>query len=450
MKSILSIKGNLVGVLAALMVTIPFGVQSSVISFPKSEASTIGVAVVNLSTGGYIVKENIDVAMIPASILKSVTSAAALLTVGSDFQFETPVKYSGEISDGKLNGDIIIEASGDPTINSRHFSSSPNLIVEIIDALKALGVTSISGDIVVDEDAFADPGLNPQWTIGDAGESYGAGLYGFNYSDNTFVLSPAEMTTDPEQPYIDVLLEPSAGAINVVHGVNSDVYLISGRGLERSATNISLPMNSPATSFSFNLKESLKRAEIAVEGESTNSNPTSTLLVHHSPSSSEILKSLMRRSDNMMAEGMLRAISQDGSRADALTVESSALKDLGISTSLTKIVDGSGLARMDRVTPRFMADVLVAMAKTKYAGTYKSFFPVVGKEGTVKNFLRKTRLAGRLALKSGSINGVHCYAGYKLNASGEPTHAVVIMVNNFFCTRDAVRSAIARWLLEQF
>ena len=78
-----------------------------------------------------------------------------------------------------------------------------------------------------------------------------------------------------------------------------------------------------------------------------------------------------------------------------------------------------------------MADVLTYMAKNSHADTFVSLFPKVGREGTVKNFLKNTALDGKLVLKSGSMNGVHCYAGYKIGTNGKPTHAVVVIVNNF-------------------
>ena len=102
------------------------------------------------------------------------------------------------------------------------------------------------------------------------------------------------------------------------------------------------------------------------------------------------------------------------------------------------------------MTPKFMEQVLTHMAKSSMADTYVSLFPKVGKEGTVRNFLKGTALDGKLVLKSGSMNGVHCYAGYKLGSNGKPTHSVVIIVNNFFCTRDALRKEIQRFLLAVF
>jgi D-alanyl-D-alanine carboxypeptidase/D-alanyl-D-alanine-endopeptidase len=90
------------------------------------------------------------------------------------------------------------------------------------------------------------------------------------------------------------------------------------------------------------------------------------------------------------------------------------------------------------------------MAFTHKAALYANLFPRVGIEGTVKALLSDTPLAGKLALKSGSMKGVLCYAGYKLDETGTPTHAVVVMVNGFTCKMTTVRKAIAEFLLERF
>lgn len=87
------------------------------------------------------------------------------------------------------------------------------------------------------------------------------------------------------------------------------------------------------------------------------------------------------------------------------------------------------------------------MAQSDDCMTYAGLFPKAGKEGTVKRLLAGTRLAGRLAVKSGSMGGVHCYAGYLLDNAGKPSHTVVVMVNNFFCNRTQLRKSIERYLL---
>ena len=159
----------------------------------------------------------------------------------------------------------------------------------------------------------------------------------------------------------------------------------------------------------------------------------------------------MRVSHNLFAEGLLRALVPNGSRQDALDREWKFFMQCGDSLAkYNKICDGSGLARADRLQPIFISNVLEHMAKSDIADAYVDCFPLVGKEGTVKRLLTNTKLQGKLALKSGSVNAVQCFAGYKLDADGAPTHTVVILVNCFYCPRAEVKKAIENFLLSTF
>lgn len=421
------------------------------LTFPQSEAATVGIAVVDLSTGRYTESQNIEQVMVPASILKSVTSAAVLSSLGEHYTFKTAVKTTGEVRDGILYGNIEIYAAGDPTIESTHFPQAGGFCDSIINNIKRKGIHTISGEIIVNEDDFSDRAQNPQWTVGDLGCSYGAGSYGFNYRDNTFTINTATETTVPEVPMADISMTAADTSIDVIHGIDSDIYQITGRGLNKPTTRVTVPMNSPADVFITELTAKLFQSGISVKQEKCDpASATDIIYTHISPKLKEILKSLMVRSDNMMAEGVLRALTPGQSRDSAIKAEQASLQSMGVSRRPSRIFDGSGLARADRISPAFLADVLTQMAKSKYAQTYTSLFPKVGKEGTVKTFLARTPLQGKLALKTGSLNGVHCYAGYKLDANGNPTHAVVVMVNNFFCTRDVLRSKIQDWFLTVF
>ena len=90
------------------------------------------------------------------------------------------------------------------------------------------------------------------------------------------------------------------------------------------------------------------------------------------------------------------------------------------------------------------------MNNSKYKDAYLNCFPRTGKNGTLKDFLKGTRLEGKLAMKTGSLNGVQCYAGYKLDENSNPSHVVVIMVNHYFCSKSEIRAAIAQMLLKTF
>ncbi|MBD5229238.1 MAG: D-alanyl-D-alanine carboxypeptidase/D-alanyl-D-alanine-endopeptidase [Bacteroidales bacterium] len=439
------------GAMIALASIISLSADAERLNFSGRDAATIGVYITNLSTGQAVERENINMSMIPASILKSVTSATALNLLKGDFRFNTDVMLSGTLSGGVLNGNLVVKASGDPTVESSHFTDREGFIASIVSGLKSKGVTTIKGEIIVDEEMFSDTGQVPQWVIEDTGWDYGAGFYGFNYNNNTFRLYTETQKTVPEVPYIDVIIDKNTSSTDIERGMNSDLYIVSGRNVENPNFYVTTTMNSPALAFVHNLRERLKKNGITVEENVIDSTSGETLLLrYYSPVNTEMLRTLMFKSDNLMAEATLRALAPGQSRDAAIKKELAFWKNRGISTDYIKIADGSGLARVDRVTPKFMEQVLTHMAKSSMADTYVSLFPKVGKEGTVRNFLKGTALDGKLVLKSGSMNGVHCYAGYKLGSNGKPTHSVVIIVNNFFCTRDALRKEIQRFLLAVF
>lgn len=426
-------------------------VRAERLNFYGRDAATIGVYITNISTGQAVEKENIDKSMIPASILKSVTSATALNLLKEDFRYNTDVVLQGDLQDGILYGNLVVRASGDPTIESSHFSDRAGFDRMIVEELKSRNISTIKGEIIVDEDMFSDTGQCPQWVIEDTGWDYGAGFYGFNYKNNTFKLYTEDLTTVPEVPYIDVIVDKTTSGTDIERGVNSDLYIVSGKNVENKNFCITTTMNSPSTVFVYNLRNRLLKEGITVEDNVIENCAGETVLFKYkSPVNTDMLRVMMFKSDNMMAEATLRALAPGQSRDAAIKKELAFWKNCGVSTDFIKIADGSGLARVDRVTPRFMADVLVHMAKSSLSDTYVGLFPKVGREGTVKNFLKNTALEGRLVLKSGSMNGVHCYAGYKLDSNGKPTHAVVIIVNNFFCSRDALRKEMQRFLLAVF
>lgn len=153
----------------------------------------------------------------------------------------------------------------------------------------------------------------------------------------------------------------------------------------------------------------------------------------------------------MFAESMLRHFGKttggDGSTPAAAKAEMNFWKTRRAPMEGVHIVDGSGLSRANKVTANFMEHMLRSKRNDV---EYVSFFPLAGQEGTVKSFLKDTPLDSYIAMKTGSMRGIQCYAGYKLDDNFAPTHAVVVIVNNFTCDRAYLRNQIADMLLEIF
>lgn len=358
------------------------------------------VLIVDLKSGEELVSHNPGKSLIPASIMKSVTAASLLEKVGAGYKYSTPVYLTGNIENHILYGNLLIEASADPSINSRHEPKSENFVNEIVKSLQNIGIDSICGDIIIDESRFPGPAINPSWASGDLPHAYGTGTHGFNFEDNA-----------------------------------------SGK---RSVSD-------PAGIFKGRLRAALSSAGISIGGIRYDSMAHKHLLgEHRSATIDEIMRSCMMRSDNQYAEALLRTYGYEaggsGSTAKGAEKELEFWKHRHAAMDSVKIVDGSGLSRSNRVTARFMTDVLKRMAKNPY---YASLFPLAGQEGTLKKFLAGTPLDSYIALKTGSMSGIQCYAGYKLDDDYVPTHAVVVIMNNM-SDRAAARREVERLLLRTF
>ncbi len=421
------------------------------LGFEGESASTVGIIVKELSSGKVIAHNDEGRAMVPASIMKSVTCAEALTAHGSDFRFSTPVYLYGSQTGSTWNGNLVIESVGDPTIESAQFKDDQKpLWSEIVAGLKQLGVTKISGRVIISEPQ-PNQGCNPEWEIEDTPYAYGAGWYGFNFQDNSYKLWPASGRTVPFIPNLHLSVVQSDDGTDMEQGVNSDNLTIYCKEPANPKLMLNVAMLHPAQAYEHLLKARLSEAGITVEdGEAPDESSRALVCEYQSPAMIDMLREMMYESHNLFAEGMLRSLAPGESRKEALKAASAVLKQIGVSATRNRITDGSGLSRATRLQPQFLANVLTQMAKSDNCALYVSTFPKVGKEGTVKSLLEKTTLKEQLALKSGSMGGVQCYAGYKLDAEGKPTHAVVIMVNSFFCPRGELRGCIEKFLCETF
>lgn len=374
------------------------------IQFKGCERATVGIYIEKISTGDKLEEYNADKSMTPASTLKSLTCASALTMLGPDYRFLTDFYLVG--SDVRAgDADLVVVGAADPTLGSRHFKSSANVLDSVSTRLSESGATYIDGTIRIDGEVLPEGGgVIPRWEVEDISESYGVGLYPVNWYDNYF--ESDQIIQSPPEYFAQQL-----GVVLTMEGIN-----INGNELEAD----SIPLDSVH------------------------------VYTHRSSPLKEIMKSLMVRSDNLMAEGTMRALAHGQPSDSAIVAMKGLWSGFGLDLSETKIVDGSGLARCNAIAPGQLGKMLTLMARSGYASEYVSLFPKAGKEGTVKTLLAGTRLAGLMALKSGSMSGVHTYAGYLLDKkSGKPTHSVVVMVNNFYCTRTQLRKAIETYLLQK-
>lgn len=403
--------------LCTLYILVSLRVQGAMpLSFPSDDGASVGVCVVRLSDRNVVAQHDASRLLVPASVLKCVTAATAQLSLPEEYAFSTRLCANGNLSpDGILDGSVTLVGGWDPTLGSRFFTDREPFADWAIGRLKEWGIKHVSGDVAVGNRTTAPDALSPYWLLEDLEWEYGAGCYPLNYCDNSYRGKDGRLADS----------DPGATLCGVL------AARIRGEGIGVDGGDDSLDME--------------------VSGELPTGECRSG--VYRSPCRDDILRVMMHRSDNLYAEAMLRALllhgcdSVDGAqvRCDSALVRQAELWDsIGVDLKCGRIVDGSGLAPVNRLSARMLADILCHMGKKK---EYVGLFPLAGREGTVKNFLRRSALDGRLALKSGSMTGVLCYAGYLLGRDGRATHAVVIMVNGFTCPSSKVKSAIGHYLL---
>lgn len=157
----------------------------------------------------------------------------------------------------------------------------------------------------------------------------------------------------------------------------------------------------------------------------------------------EVVFDTNHESLNLQAETLARMLHPSCSLDSALAVISDYWRDQGLDTECLWMYDGCGLAPSDRVTARFIVQLL---NKMKGDPDFVNSLPLVGQEGTLKRFLRDTRLSGRGRLKSGTLKTAVTYAGY-LTGTNSKKYELCIMVNNYSGKASEVRRGMEKVLL---
>lgn len=448
--------------------------QSAIDSFLSAkgfEHALLGVCIKDMN-GQTLCEFNKDKLLTPASIMKVVTTATALETLGEDFQYKTRLSY--------VEGDtttLVVTGSGDPTLGSEYMpDKARNFLGRWTDKIKDQSFSRQLFRVLVDDSAFGYDGISTQWIWEDMGNYYAAGAYGISVFDNAYKICFNTVRTDtlpiitqiePNIPDLTIqnhLTFNYSGTDNsFIHGIpfSGDRRIYGNIPANRSNFIIKGDIPDPgfllAKTLTDNLRiEGLKVLDYqTVRGVSQKNLSLHTFYTNLSPELKEIVKQINFRSNNHYAEHLIRTIgiqqsSENKGKAldDGIKTIKSYWSLKGLDTSSLVMYDGCGLSPLDAVTPEFLTDILVDMQQGKNAASFLASLPKAGEEGTVRNFLKGTRLTGKVWAKSGSISGVQCFAGYFIQ--GEKKYAFVVMVNKFTGTRSNTVRHIESLLLSVF
>ncbi len=434
---------------------------------PRSAAS---VLIQDVEGAPALLNHRITTPMNPASVMKLVTTFAALDQLGPTFMWKTRLMATAPIRDGTLKGDLSIIGGGDPRLSGER-------LWLMLRELRARGVRRIEGDVLTDRSFFSlpahDPGAFDQRPL----RPYNAGANALNVDFGSVQLrlqptpAGADATLDP-QP-VGLLVDNRIRRIAGNNCGDPVTHLTASPREGGGNTLLSLEGNLPlgcTASFDWNLAplsperlfEGLFRTlwselggEISGRFRDAPSPPGSQVLVESSsPALPEVLRDMNKWSNNVIARHVLATLGalsepgRDSAAAGARVVERS-LKASGISTEGLVIENGAGLSRNERVTALSLGDLLRAAWRSRTMPELVSSLPIAGRDGTARRRVANSPAAGAAHIKTGTLDGVRSMAGYVLGASGR-RYAVVLIINhpNAGAARE-VQDALLEWTAGQ-
>ncbi len=403
----------------------------------------------------------------PASTMKLVTTHAALSMLGPGYRWTTRFLTTGPIRDGVLQGDLILQGGGDP-----------HLVIEDLHALmadlRAQGLTTIRGDLVVDDARFAVGPADGEAFDGDASQAYNVRPWAAltNFKASKLVIDPKKRQLALEPPLADVQLR-------------YDVKVLKGRcrsggtrlGVQDGATAAGRPVVSvngtqvrACGSQQFYaamldhqqfLHGIFKAAWKDMGGQFTGRTRIQPgAAAHGRPlyawqstlDLGEVVHHINKFSNNVMTRMLLLEMAA-ASGQGALPPDRAGqwlhqwYRGQGLALPSLVMENGSGLSRQARISAGDMVTLLARAASSPTAPWFEDSLPVVGIDGTMKTRLRMDPVAGQAQIKTGTLQNVRAIAGYVTAASGR-RYALSLMINGKYPAERALHAQdeLLRWV----
>ena len=421
----------------------------------RPEKGDWGLLVVDAATGEPLYSLNADRYFTPASNTKMFTAALALATLGPDYRYRTTIETRGRIdSFGRLRGDLVLVGRGDPNLSNRKLpydvaketeGPADKALAELADAVVARGLKQVEGDIVADDSWFTYDRYPTGWAIDDMTYGYGAPVSALCVNDNvlTIEVRPGELEGEPAWFGVEPWAEFYQFANNIVTGAGDTeprlhaerepgsrrVVLSGVIPLGKEPQTLLLAAEEPAEYAAALLKRLLEARGVRVYGGmrarhlAQPADDASVVLAEHvSLPLSESIRVINKVSQNLHTEMLLRTVAREkmgtGSTQEGLKLAQEFFKSIGIAEGDVAIYDGSGLSRMNLITPRAAVALLRYVAQQPWAEAFLASLPVSGVDGTLERRMKDTPAAGRIQAKTGTISSVNALSGYATTVHG--------------------------------
>lgn len=459
------------------------------LSDPAFARAHVGLVVQVAETGETLFSRNGAKRFVPASTAKLVTGAAALEALGADFRWTTRLEAGGPVREGRLEGDLRIVGEGDPTLDDATLAAWA-------DTLRAAGIDTVAGDVVGDDGAFPPPRWGRGWMWDDLHLGWAGGLTALRMADpgirawlhpgprlgedarvrlrdSTAALPlPVRVRTGAPGSGLRLRLLPGDGLLG------GDPTLVGWIPADADSVALQLAPAHPTDQLLDRLRLAFEDAGIEVEGrfrrarrdaagtgpgdeprrgrrpragEKTAAGTAAWTATVRSDSLGRVLADVLKPSDNLGAESLLRTLGlvegRAGTPGEGLAVMRGVLADWGVAPEAAALADGSGLSRYDAVTPTALVRLLRAMWRSPEHEVFRSALPSPAGRGTLEGRFPGTPVREGVRAKTGSLSAVRGLAGYVEDGDGE-TLVFALLLNGYDVRGDAA-SGLRDLLVEQ-
>lgn len=435
-----------------------------------------GASIISLRNGRALYSRNADKLFTPASNMKLFTTGVALDLLGADYRWRTSVYANAQPdANGAINGDLVLYGRGAPDLRAQSLKENNASLAQLADDLYSRGLRHVQGNVIGDESYFRGQPLGDGWQWTDIQWSFGA--------------EASALSIDGNEIYVSILTPDKVGGPPVVNISNSDGYvsvlnniaavkrgermtLGIHRGLSDNNIRVwgefptgargygaRLSVYKPALWATRLFVKALSARGITVEGVAQTRDARTPPSERFEPSRSfelafvsskplsEITRATNKESINLNAELILRTLGRErshlfpvpeppgrerGDEEAGLAVIRVWLTRAGISTRGMAIHDGSGLSRLNLITPESLARLLVKLSKTSIGPVFLESLPIAGRDGTLGS--RLSAFSDRVYAKTGLLTYDAALSGYVTTAGGE------ILAFSIICNDQTVRT----------
>ncbi len=422
--------------------------------------ATVGIKVVSVNDNSVLYEYNAEKLFNPASNMKLLTSATALVKLGPEYRFKTAIYADDNLKNGTLFGNLYLKGFGDPDLKTQDLEN-------VVRDIKWHGITEIDGDLIADDSFFDDVRRGAGWAWDEPPVYWNARIGALSLNENLIEIrikpskkvgAKVKIETVPHTQYVKIDNQGITG----VRGFESNLTV--DRILEGDVNTIAvagtLAVDSKGMIYYRNLenpplytitvfKEILGESGIKLNGEiEVDTLPLDSIVelgIHYSKSLVEILYYMNKASSNFVSEQVLKTlgavfISEPGTAEKGISVIKEFMSQTGTDSTKYRTVDGSGLSTSDMLSPSQIINLLVFMIKSfEYQPEYLVSLPISGINGTLRKRMNEPPVLRRIRAKTGTLSRAVCLSGYAVTKR-RGIIAFSIMINNFIGDINSIRN----------